>query len=301
MAGAMPLAGCAPAFPPERIARDWPPIGQFAQVDGLKVHYTDEGQGRPVILVHGASGNLRDMTFSLAPEVARGYRAICMDRPGFGYSDRPDGDAWEPAVQARILRGAAMEIGAKRPIILGHSWAGALALAWAMEFPDEIAGAVVVSGATIPWGGALAFYYGLGASPVFGGLVASLVGALAGQERIRDAVELVFRPQTPLPGYIAYVGGPLALRPETVRANAEDLDNLNAVLERMSPRYPGITTPVEVIHGNSDRIVRADVHAVPLTQLLARVNLTLLPGIGHMPHHVSVPEILAAIDRLDAA
>lgn len=294
-------AGCVPAFPPERIARDWPPIGRFAEVDGLQVHYSEAGTGTPVILVHGASGNLRDMTFHLAPETAKGYRAISMDRPGFGYSARPATRGWDPAVQARVLRGAARAIGAERPVLVGHSWAGALVLSWALQFPDEVAGAVVLAGATMPWGGALSFYYSLGASPVIGPVIADLIASLADQERINGIVERVFEPQSPPPGYAAYVGGPLAIRPETVRANAEDLENLNDALTRQSEDYARLAVPVEVLHGTEDKIVSLAVHAVPLSQRLPRANLTLLPGVGHMPHHVSTGEVLAAIGRIAAA
>ena len=294
------LAGCVPAFPPERIAREYPPIGRFVETpDGLRVHYTDSGAGQPVVLIHGASGNLRDMEFTLAPLVARRRRAISIDRPGFGYTDRPAERGSDPAVQARILRNAVQAMGVERPIILGHSWAGALVLAWALQFPDELAGVVVLSGATMPWGGGLAFYYTLGASPVFGGLVADTVAALASQDRINSIVRRVFRPQQPPPGYAAYVGGPLAIRPETIRANSKDLEGLNTALKRQSKDYGRITLPVEVLHGTEDKIVGPGVHAVPLVAKLPDAGLTLIEGIGHMPHHVATGAILRALDRID--
>lgn len=299
-AGAVLASACSPAFPPERIVRDWPPIGKFAQSGALKVHHTDEGSGQPVILIHGASGNLRDMTFSLAPAVSRNYRAIAMDRPGFGYSDRPEEQGFDPAVQARILRGAALDIGAEKPIIVGHSWAGSLVLSWALQFPEEVGGVVILSGATMPWGGDLSFFYTLGASPVFGPLVADMLSVFVNQGRINDAVERVFEPQTPPPGYAAYIGGPLSTRPMTVRANSEDLDNLNEILKRQSQDYANIDRPVEILHGTVDKIVGIGIHSVPLNQRLPRSNLTILEGIGHMPHHAAQDEVLAAIGRLAA-
>lgn len=301
LAAIAPLIGCGPAFPPATIAERWPPIGRFVTVGSTRLHLTDEGEGQPVVLVHGASGNLRDMKFSLAPELARTHRVITIDRPGFGYSERPGGDAWDPALQARLVRGAVRAVGAEKPIILGHSWAGALVLAWAMQFPEELAGVVVLSGATMPWGGSLGLLYSLGASPILGPVVASAVEAFAGPERIANAVDRVFRPQDPPPGYVDFIGGPLSTRPATVRANAEDLDHLNDRLEAMSRDYGSIQLPVEIVHGTSDKIVGAHIHSVPLTRALPRANLTLLPGIGHMPHHVSVPEVAAAVRRLGTA
>ena len=61
-----------------------PPIGQFVQVGETRVHATVMGDGPDLVLIHGASGNLRDMTFSLAPRLAEHYRVITLDRPGLG-------------------------------------------------------------------------------------------------------------------------------------------------------------------------------------------------------------------------
>ncbi len=293
------LAGCTPAFYPATIRQEWPPLGTFTEVEGLRVHHTDQGKGTPVILVHGASGNLRDMTFALSGAVAERRRAIAMDRPGFGYSDRPAERGFDPAVQARILRGAAKGMGIDRAIVVGHSWGGALAMAWALQFPDEVAGLVILSGATMPWGGDVSLFYSLGDAPVIGPIIGSAVRAFADQDAIDGVVQRVFNPQVPPPGYAHYVGGPLATRDETIRANAQDIQNLNEILAYQSESYGRVQAQTEILHGTRDEIVSLHVHAIPLSTKVPGANLTLLDGIGHMPHHVSIPEVLAALDRID--
>ncbi|MCX8955109.1 alpha/beta hydrolase, partial [Ruegeria sp. NA] len=72
----------------------FPPEGQILDVDGIAVHAVIMGNGPDVVLLHGSSGNTRDMTFALAPILADNYRVIVFDRPGLGFSEsfNPDGD-----------------------------------------------------------------------------------------------------------------------------------------------------------------------------------------------------------------
>ncbi len=150
------LGGCA-AVSRTEIARRWPPIGRIIDVDGTPVHVWEKGSGTPVVLIHGASGNLRDWTFSLAERIARRRRVIAFDRPGFGYSGRIADRGWDPAVQAGLLQRASAMLGATKPVIVGHSWGGAVVMAWAATLPGTARGVVSLAGATMPWGGNLGY------------------------------------------------------------------------------------------------------------------------------------------------
>jgi pimeloyl-ACP methyl ester carboxylesterase len=298
-AGAAGMAAGGCASPPTRA--DYPPLGRFVTVDGLRVHAVETGEGPPVVLIHGASGNLRDFTFGVTDRIAAaGFRAIAMDRPGFGYSDRPAADGAVPAVQAAILRRAASALGAERPIVVGHSYGGAVAMAWAVDAPEQTAGVVSLAGATYPWGGDAGLIYRLGAHDVTAGLTRGLARLLIDVSDPEAVIARVFKPNEPPPGYAEYVGVGLALRPDTFQANARDLNALNGILERQAPRYRGLSVPVEAIHGDADRTVWAEVHSVPLVRHVAQGRLTMLPGIGHMPHHVDTAALIAALQRLAA-
>ena len=301
-ASAAALAGCSSPVPFDgtAIRAEYPPIGRFTEAYGLRVHYWERGEGQPVVLVHGASGNLRDWTFSIAPRLARNYRVIVFDRPGFGYSDRPTIDGWDPAVQARVLRAAAVSIGAERPIVVGHSWGGALALAWGLEFPRETAGVVPVSSVSMPYGGLATIVRAIGLDGV---LIEAYMDRLIERAReggIDEFIARVFRPQQVPEGYVEHVGAPLALRRGTLMANGEDLQNVNIALRRMEPRYASLSVPVEIVHGQAD-FIDWDDHAAPLAERVPQARLTLLPGVGHMAHHAAPYELAQAIGRIAAA
>ncbi len=137
----------------------FPPEGELVEVNGRRVHYVMRGAGPDLVLIHGASGNSRDMTFHLMGLLQDRYRVTAFDRPGLGYTDRVS-DAFEgafvargetPGEQADLLRAAANMLGIEQPIVLGHSYGASVALAWALADPEGTASVVDLAGATMPW------------------------------------------------------------------------------------------------------------------------------------------------------
>jgi pimeloyl-ACP methyl ester carboxylesterase len=68
----------------------------------------------------------------------------------------------------------------------------------------------------------------------------------------------------------------------------------------MERRYPDLRLPIEIVHGAEDTTVPIAVHSEPLSRIVGSANLTILPGIGHMPHHADPGAAIAAIDRAAA-
>lgn len=281
-----------------RAAKFTPPTGQDVEVDGRRVHVQVLGETGPeLVLIHGSSGNIRDFTHRLAPELARRYRVFVVDRPGFGWSDPlPGGGSLED--QAGTIQTAVARLGAVRPLVLGHSYGGAVALAWAATRPGTLAGVLPLSGVAYPWETGLGAFYTVLSHPLGLALVIPLLTAFTPTPVIRSEIGKVFRPQAAPVGYIAHFGPDLTLRRGQMRTNARQRRALLAEVEALSPRWAEIEVPVEVVHGEADDIVPVEIHAARLAERLPAARLTRLPGIGHAPHHVALPEVVAAIDRL---
>ena len=280
-----------------RAVAAYPPEGQFIRVDGRLVHAVVMGSGPDLVLIHGASGNTRDMTFALAPRLAEHYRVIVLDRPGLGYTDRIGAGGASITEQAALLQSAAATLGATRPIVLGHSYGGAVALAWAVTRPDTLAALVSVAGAAKPWDAPLPPLYRLLSHPLLGPLAAPLLTAFVPDSYVENAVAEIFAPQEPPEGYLAHVGAPLTLRRETLRENALQRANLLSEVEALHTRYGEIAIPVEIVHGTADTTVGLAIHARPLADQVPGAHLAALDGIGHMPHHVATESVIAAIHR----
>ncbi|WP_417208923.1 alpha/beta fold hydrolase [Antarctobacter sp.] len=280
----------------------WPAVGAFVEVDGVPIHYVQRGSGPDVVLLHGASGNLRDFTFDLVDKLAQDYRVTVFDRPGLGYSGRREmyrgafnTKAETPQDQAALLAAAAAQLGVHRPVVVGHSFGGAVAMAWGLD--HDAAALVTLGGAIMPWPGDLDFQYRLLGHAFGGALVAPLVTAFLDPMGTRDAVAGIFAPQDMPDGYLAHVGPGLSLQRPVIRANGRQVYHLRPALTDMSARYPTLDLPVELLHGTADKTVGFDIHAVAAAKLLPDVQLTALPDVGHMPQHARPGAVIEAIHR----
>lgn len=284
---------------------EYPATGQFVEIEGTRIHLMVSGEGPDLVLIHGASGSLRDFTYQLVDMLKDRYRVIAVDRPGMGRSDRPAGyggfwsnDAEPPALQARLLEAAASRLGLEEPIVLGHSYGGAVALSWALEHPEETAGLVLVAAASNPWPGDLGLLYNVNSSVLGGALVIPMITAFAPRFAIEDTVQSIFAPQEVPEGYVAHFGPQMTLRRGTMRANAQQVNSLRPYVVEMAERYPSLDMPVEVLHGTADTIVPLAIHSEPLSRQIPGAQLHRMEGIGHMPHHIDPQAIIAAIDRV---
>ncbi len=285
----------------ERLAEAaWPPSGQFLTIDGHRVHYLVEGQGPDLVLIHGASGNMRDFTFGLIDRLKGRYRVIAIDRPGLGYTARIDASGASIAQQADLLARAASELGAERPVVFGHSYGGAVALAWAVNRPDTLSALVLAAAASNPWSTGLGPYYTVISHPLGQRVAVPLLTAWVPDRVVDNQIDSVFEPQSAPPGYHAHIGAGLTLRRVSMRANALQRANLLTEIEAQVPDYAAIGVPVEMLHGDADTTVGLGVHSVPLSRQVPGANLTVLEGVGHMPHHAAPEETVAAIDRAAA-
>ena len=283
-------------------ADDYPPTGQFVDLGAIRVHAHVSGpdDAPAVILVHGASGNLRDFTFDLVPRLAERYRVVAFDRPGLGHTPVLDREGESPAEQAALLDAAAHALGIERAVIVGHSYGGAVAMAWALEHPERAAGIVSLAGATMPWPGGLGAWYSIASSRVGGATVVPLVSTFATKSLAQSSIQSIFAPQDPPDGYAAHIGIGLSLRPHSLRANARQLNTLKPHITAMAARYPDLEVPVEVVHGTADTLVPVRIHGARMVEIIPGAELTRLEGVGHMPHHARPDEAIAAIDRVAA-
>ncbi|MGI9369720.1 MAG: alpha/beta fold hydrolase [Ruegeria sp.] len=280
-----------------RAEAEFPPQGQVLDVDGTPVHAVVMGDGPDVVLIHGSSGNTRDMTFALAPILAKNYRVIVFDRPGLGYSGRFNPNGESIVDQAEILQRAAAQLGAERPIVAGQSYGGAVALAWAIARPNNISALVPIAPATHPWDDPLDWFNLVASTSIGAAIALPLITAFVPDWYVTRSLDDVFAPQTAPEGYTEHFGPGLTLRRKSMRANAMQRANLLDEIINLQPRYGEIGVPTEIVHGTADTTVGLAWHSEKLAQDIPGAELIRLAGIGHMPQVVAAPEVAAAIDR----
>ena len=287
----------------------YPPTGTLLDVDGIQVHAQIMGAGPDLVLIHGASGNTRDMALSLGAALASDYRVIIFDRPGLGYTGRTDPSyanylsnrSETPREQADLLVRAARQLGVENPIVVGHSFGGAVAAAWATYYPDDLRAFVNLAGATYPWNTPVDWLYRWTASPLGRVTMPYLVGAWVPETYVETSAQGIFGPNDGPADYAKAIGAYLVIRPASMKANANQVYNLRDAVRVQSQDYPSIAVPVEILHGDLDTIVGLGVHSDRMARDVQGANLTILEGAGHMIQHTHLDEILAAISRADQA
>lgn len=273
-----------------------PPAGKFVEVDGVRLHYVDRGEGAAVVLLHGNGDILQDYEVSgVLPLAAERHRVIAFDRPGFGYSERPRSTIWTPAAQAELIAKALKRIGAGPAVVVGHSWGTMVALAMAVDHPEAVSGLVLLSG----------YYYGtvrldvipaaIPAVPVLGDLIAHTVAPLTGLLTGPLAVKASFAPAA-VPEKFAELPKAMALRPSQIRATAADAALMISSAVSLSRRYHELAVPVIIMAGAGDLIVHVDKHPERLAGDIAGAELRVISGQGHLFHWAVPADVVAAID-----
>ncbi|MBO0752802.1 MAG: alpha/beta hydrolase [Bradyrhizobiaceae bacterium] len=288
-----------------RIEAAHPASGRFVNVDGGRLHVLELGpsSGReeqpPVVMVHGASGNLNDLRVALGDRLAGNRRVILVDRPGHGWSDRPGGAAdASPARQAALIMEALERMGIERFVLLGHSLGGAVASALALAWPERLAGLVLLAPVTHPWKGSIDWYNVILSTPVIGRLFAHTIAVPLSFLMLEGGVASVFAPQPAPADYVRRAGIRLLLRPAQFIANAQDIAALKAFVTAQAPRYAEIGVPTVILTGTNDSTVAPHLHARAFAEAVPEARLVMLTGIGHMPHHVSTDRVVAAVEQL---
>lgn len=124
---------------------------KFVRVDGLKLRYIEEGEGPPVLLLHGASlGSSADVFIrNLAPLARAGFRAIAFDQPGFGLADVPTDHS--AAYRRDIVPKFMDALRLKQAALIAHSQAGNPAVQLALKEPERYSHVVVLgTGSLLP-------------------------------------------------------------------------------------------------------------------------------------------------------
>ena len=122
---------------------------RFVRVGGRRVRYEDEGQGSPVLLLHGIGHSLRNWRRTVPALTAAGHRAIAIDTPGFGYSEAPEG-VLDEAATARFLADFLDTFYLDKVDVVGHSLGGAIATVFALLDPERVGRLALVAPAVGP-------------------------------------------------------------------------------------------------------------------------------------------------------
>lgn len=280
-----------------------PAPGRFVEVDGQRLHVIERGDADAptLVLLHGNGSMAEELVQSgLVARAAVKYRVLAFDRPGYGHSDSPPAGRRSPVEQARLILQALKQLGVdKKAIVLGHSWGTLVARAMALEDPEAVSALVLVAGyyrpaprADVPW-------LSVPALPVLGTLLRHTVSPLLSRLLWPLSSWRMFAPREVTEPFKSQYPVWLSLRPSQLQASAAESALMIPAAWQLRRRTLSQDVPVVIVAGARDLMVTTGWHARELHESLPGSRLRVVPGAGHMVHHVATHEVLKAID--DAA
>ncbi|OWP62712.1 alpha/beta hydrolase [Hymenobacter amundsenii] len=257
-----------------------PPSGTFVDLPHGRLHVREQGTGPVLLLVHGLGGQMGQFNYDVVERLAADYRVVVVDRPGSGYSTplaSPDLVSQADALAELITR---LELG--RPLVVGHSLGGAVALALAIHHPRLVAGLALISPlAALPETVPAIFQRLLIPSRWKRQLVAWTVATPLSIRRSPQVMKALFRPETPPRDYATRAGGMLSLQPAQFLATIADLESLPNSLPTLTARFPELRLPVRVLYGRQDAVLDSEFNSQALIENIPGATLQLIEG-GHM-------------------
>jgi 2-hydroxymuconate-semialdehyde hydrolase len=249
-----------------------PEIGRRIDCGGLGVNVHDHGAGRPVVLIHGSGPGVSAWANwrLIIPALARDFRVIAPDMAGFGFTDRPEGFAYNKAAWVKQVIDLLDALGLEQVDLIGNSFGGAIALATAIRHPARVGRLVLMGsvGVSFPITPALDAVWGYtpsleamrGLLDIFAydrGLVNDELAELRYKASIQPGFQESFAAMFPAP------------RQRWVDALASPEEAIRAL--------PHETL---VIHGREDKVIPPEVSA-RLAQLIDRAQLHVYARCGH--------------------
>ena len=280
-------------FISKRVEAGLPPEGKFINIRGNQIHYLEQGQGPSVVMIHGLSGVAQNFGYQVLGDIAKDHRVIAIDRPGSGYSVRHSRSSANLGVQADIVAELIDALALDKPLVVGHSLGGAVALATALRYPDKVSGLALVAPLT---------HMPSETSKAFAALnipymwLRKLVGwtlaiplSIRNREKVMD---IVFGPEAVPKDFPTRGGGYLGMRPSQFVSASTDMRAVPDSLPAMQQSYGSLSLPVAVLYGREDRILNPQEQGQALVDALPGAELELIDG-GHMLP-ITQPDVTSA-------
>ncbi|HEX2256008.1 MAG TPA: alpha/beta hydrolase [Afifellaceae bacterium] len=277
-----------------------PPSGRFIDVDGVRLHYIDRGEGPLLVLLHGNGTMIEDFASSgLIDIAARRRRVIVFDRPGFGHSTRPRAKIWSAGAQAELIHAALERIGVSRAVVLGHSWGASVAVELALRHPQAVSGLVLASGYYFPSARVDAVIISGPAVPVLGDVVRYTIAPIASRLAWPLLMRKIFGP-APVPAKFRRFPKEMAVRPSQIRAEAAESALLIPTAAAASGNYASLKMPVVIVAGAEDRLIDPAAQSHRLHRTIPQSTFRPVPGSGHMVHQTNTEAVMSAIEEVSA-
>ena len=245
---------------------------KIVKIGELDVHYFTCGDGEPLVVIHGGGNGARSWKRNMA-ELARSYTVYVPDLPGFGHSQALTGEYYIPELVDFVDR-FSDNLGLEKFHLMGHSLGGAIALSYALKFPQKITKLVLVSSMSL--GKDIALWVRFFSLPAFCRSVGRAVIAVL--KVVKWVADLLIAP-------VEFI---LPISPTSVYLGSS-LTTLKQQTTVLMHRLSEILMPTLIVWGARDPILPVK-HAYAAAQLIPDCRVKVFDGCGHSVYRERVPE-----------
>ena len=253
--------------------------GKFVTVDNKKVHYLEQGEGKPVILIHGFLYNTVMWKKSIE-DLAKKFKVYAIDLWGWGYSERLKDLNYSFDLYGKQVVGFMDAFKIPKASLVGQSMGGGISVYVAAHFPDRVDKLILVDPAVIPYPmTATGRIYQLP-------FVGEFLNTLPGNTLMKKNIQTVwfYDPNKVTDDYVEEVARPFFIK--------GSLDGMMAILrnvlkepyvEAEAQKLAQLNKPILIIHGREDIAVPLD-RSQKLNALWKGSQLVIFEKAGHTPH-----------------
>lgn len=239
----------------------------FCHVEGKRIFFESEGNGRPIVLIHGAGQDTTSWRYNI-PHFAESHRVVALDLPGHGKSEVVLPPINVTADYARCVWKFIEELRLERPVLMGHSMGSGICLTVALEHGEKIGGMVAVDGADK--------VVGVFAPEIYQSYLESPLELML--EMTMESFRSLCSKSTPQARIEEIAQDLLRIHPRVTAGDTQAFDSFD-----ISSRSPSIKTPVLFISGSDDFLVTPEMVRASAKKIRGS-KVVVLDGVGHFPH-----------------
>ena len=265
---------------------------KFVEIDGMQVHYRDEGKGFPIVLIHGTASSLHTWN-DWTTELKKKYRVIRMDLPAFGITGPNKNADYSIKSYTQFLHSFLSKINIDTFYLAGNSLGGNIAWNYAAENPDKIEKLILVDASGLPTNKPQPAIFKMAKTPILNSLFLYITPKFI----IKKNIEEVYADDAKVTDKLVTRFHKMALRVGNRQAFI-DRAKMDFKLGSKSnlEKLKSIQTPTLLIWGAKDLWIPLD-NGKRMDSLLPTSKLMILDNSGHVPMEENPIESLAVLKQ----
>ena len=264
---------------------------KFIEVDGMQVHYRDQGKGVPIVLIHGTAASLHTWN-AWTKQLTKNYRVIRLDLPAFGLTGPNKNADYSIKSYTDFLHQFLEKIKVNKFHLVGNSLGGNIAWNYVAEHPQEIEKLILIDASGLPTNKPQPAIFKMAKVPILNSLFLYVTPKII----IRKNIEQVYVDKSKITDALITRYHKMSLRSGNRKAFIDRAKTDFKLGEKeVLAKLKNINTPTLLIWGAKDTWIPLN-NGKRMDSILPNSKLVVIANSGHVPMEESPEESLAVFE-----